>query len=75
MADGKNLTIDASKLPEGMTAEKLIALVESVEARAESGERQRKIRSHAVQKLVDAHKAEYEANRAEAAKLYEAGKL
>lgn len=74
MAD-KQITIDASKLPAGMTPERLIELVNSADARAESSEKQRKVRSYAVGKLTEKYKAEYEAARKEATKLFEDGKL
>lgn len=71
----EQVTIDVSQLPEGMTAEKLIELVKSAEARAETGEKQRKVRSYAVQKLEKAHEAEYKSYREEAIKKFEAGQL
>lgn len=71
----EKLTIDAAKLPPGMTAEKLVDLIKSYESRSKAGEKQRKVRSFAVEKLTKKYATEYEAARAEATALYDAGKL
>jgi len=73
MAD--KIQIDASKLPAGMTAEKLVELIKSYEARSATGEKQRKVRSYAVGKLTEKYATEYETYRKEAVALFEAKKL
>lgn len=75
MAEQKTVTIDASNLPEGMTPEKLQALIDRAANQTATSEKQRKVRNYAVGKLTKKYEAEYNVFREEGKAKYDAGEL